>query len=107
MKRKKETDLISREEVKAKYKEQFMNSLVDKERNIDFSEYAKIPCELFNKFIDSIPSAVTEKKGEWIYSVRFSRIYPMYECSNCCGLSQSCYVKFCPNCGADMRENKE
>lgn len=104
MKRKKRTDLISREEVKAKYKEQFMNSLVDEERNIDFSEYAETPCKRFNEFIDSIPNAVTERKGEWIYSERFSKIYPMYECSKCRGLSQSCYVNFCPNCGADMRE---
>lgn len=65
MKRKKKTDLISREEVKAKYKEQFMNSLVDKERNIDFSEYAEMPCERFNEFIDSIPCVVPEK-GEYL-----------------------------------------
>ena len=56
------TDLISREEVKARYKEQFRNSLVDKARNIDFSECAEIPCKRFNEFIDSIPSAVPESE---------------------------------------------
>ena len=108
----KETDLISREEAKARYKEKFVDSLVDEERNIDFSEYAEMPCERFNEFIDSIPSAVPEReKGEWVHA-RVGRLFPSndYKCSICgnvlnfdgvnCGRGDA---NFCPNCGANMK----
>ena len=47
-------------------------------------------------------------KGRWIYEeylfngVRVSR----YRCSNC-HKTKSCKSDFCPNCGADMRNNEE
>lgn len=82
----KSTDLISREAV-IDLLNQF--GYYDKEMERDLS---------------AIPSAVPEReKGEWVYSERFSTIYPMYVCSKCSGLNRSCYDNFCSNCGADMR----
>ena len=54
-----------------------------------------------------ILSVPEREKGEWVYSERFSTIYPMYVCSKCSGLNRSCYDNFCSNCGADMRGGKE
>lgn len=58
-------DAISRSLVKAEYKRRLEESLIDKSRGIDLSEYAN--CELFNKFIDSLPSITPQPKtGHWI-----------------------------------------
>ena len=82
----------------------------------DYDEYA-VPLSA----LDEAPSIDIEpKRGEWIvHEARtevndgFIDFFPTeYECSNC-GLKQSMYFinskpsNFCPNCGADMREESE
>ena len=63
--------------------------------------------------IDELPTIDARKKGHWISAVEFE------ECSVCHGTNlkefQMAYgkairwikVNFCPNCGADMREEKK
>ena len=110
LERDKGTDLISREEAKAKYKEQITSNLIDKKRNIDFSEYAEIHCKRFNEFIDSIPSAIPEReKGHWIpvYGKNGKTIMS-YKCSKCQFHPKHAIITdFCGGCGADMREVSE
>lgn len=68
--------------------------------------------------------AVERKKGRWIpgreiekvmFNDEISAVYEDYKCSSC-GLKLfrllhnsdgTAFYKFCPNCGADMRERKE
>ena len=61
--------------------------------------------KLFEKVIDSIPSAdvVERKRGEWIFD---DPIRANFKCSECLERNDIC-SKFCPNCGADMRERKD
>ena len=47
-------DLISRQVIKSEYKRKLKETLIDKDRNIDLTEYAD--CSSFNEFVDSIPS---------------------------------------------------
>ena len=88
-------DLISRQAV-LNLKQIFTDNAGYETEYVDVEDIKELP---------SIPSV--DNKGEWIYSERFSKVFPMYVCSKCSGLSASCYVKFCPNCGADMRGDKE
>ena len=48
--------LIDADAVKQKYRDKFIESLVDKDRGIDLSEYAEEPSKSFNRFIDEIPT---------------------------------------------------
>ena len=48
--------LINADVVKRKYRDKFIESLVDKDRGIDLSKYAEEPSKSFNKFIDEIPT---------------------------------------------------
>ena len=64
------------------------------------------------EIIKSLPSAdvVERKRGEWI-NQNSGAFYPM-ECSSChkppiCDDDGYCLTDFCPNCGADMREQTE
>lgn len=46
------------------------------------------------------------KEGEWITPPKnrdYSHLVDFYECPFC-GYIEDCFVNFCPNCGADMRE---
>ena len=48
--------LIDADALKEKYRDMFVKSLVDKDRGIDLSEYAKEPSNSFNRFIDEMPT---------------------------------------------------
>jgi hypothetical protein len=48
--------LIDADAVKLKYRDKIIKSLVDKDREIDLSEYAGEPCKSFDRFIDEIPT---------------------------------------------------
>ena len=63
------------------------------------------------KAIRALPSAEPERKtGTWIYDTE--RVagdgwtYSQYHCSECGFQVLGGMVKFCPNCGADMRGEK-
>ena len=59
---------------------------------------------IFN--IKKLPSAQPERlKGKWIHQSKFSRI----ECDQCGKVFRNSFApkNFCPNCGADMRGNKD
>lgn len=58
--------------------------------------------EAIAEMVMSVPSAdvVERKKGEW-----YDRGSLSCRCSNC-GCKSPEEFSFCPNCGADMRENK-
>lgn len=67
--------------------------------------------------LDEMPPAdvVERKKGKWIKKMRiietdkYASYTPEWYCS-CCGEGYAPYIaeliSFCPNCGADMREEK-
>lgn len=82
-----------------------------REEYVDFANALKnnytIDFDKLPEFCDMAISLLKKNKGKWIYSERFSHIYPMYECSKCSGLTRSCYDRFCTNCGADMREEED
>ena len=60
------------------------------------------PCKQYTA-IDTLPSAQPErKKGKWLK--RGSRL--CYKCSECDGFSIA-QENYCPNCGADMRGDKD
>ena len=48
--------LVDADAIKQKYRDKFIESLIDKDRGIDLSEYAEEPSKSFNKFIDEIPT---------------------------------------------------
>ena len=56
-------DAISRQAVKDKYKERFVNNLKDNDRRIDLSKYAEKPYKAFCEFMDSIPPITPLPKG--------------------------------------------
>ena len=66
--------------------------------------------ESYREYIESLPSA--QKKGHWIHDTTISLINNM-EISLPAGVCNVCDIhveytsKFCPNCGADMREDGE
>jgi len=58
--------------------------------------------------ISSIPAADVRPvvRGRWITPPKnrdYAHMLDFYECP-LCGYIEDCSVKFCPNCGADMRE---
>lgn len=48
--------LINADLLKQKYRDMFVESLVDKDRGIDLSEYAEEPSKSFYRFIDEMPT---------------------------------------------------
>ena len=64
---------------------------------------------LAKTMIESLPSAQPErKKGKWIDETFKPRglVYHPYKC-NQCGEHSEADSNFCPNCGADMRGDKD
>ena len=68
--------------------------------------------ETIMKIINSVPSVKPErKKGEWIYEGKRGR-FPACKCSICGHYENADWamlqgVNYCPNCGADMKEEYE
>ena len=59
--------------------------------------------------VESLPSVQPKRdKGEWIFKDDNRAISPIgyYECSQCHEGRLLCEDNFCPNCGADMRGEK-
>ena len=68
--------LIDADALKKKYRKDMTKNLIDKKRNIDLSKYAKEPCDVFDKYIDEMPTvdvieqirAEIEAEKQHIYS---------------------------------------
>lgn len=96
---------------------------------MEMPRFFKIKTNPTNKEIEAVPifseDVVEVKHGEWIKGKEIAREmladrtlhidYENFTCSNC-GIvlkellyhnDGSPFYKFCPNCGADMRERKE
>ena len=56
--------------------------------------------------IDSVPAAdvVERKKGKWMYKKITTDLHVVGQCSVC--KERRVIDNFCPNCGADMREEE-
>lgn len=95
-------DTVSRQEVKNIFTELYGISAIGSV--FDKYEWADI-CETT---ANELPSIQPErKKGEWIYQGKFSRAE--VECDQCGKVFRNTFApkNFCPNCGADMRGDKE
>lgn len=63
--------------------------------------------------LNSIPTVDVRHvvRGEWVVSCKPGDMYPHMNCSVCNfywrEIGHRKYFKFCPNCGADMRGDKE
>lgn len=103
-------DYISREELeKAMYHEAF-------ETDTDLQKWdggCWIRYKLFENVIEHLPAAdvVARKHGKWIRSKIPNEKYVCSECGGACWYydcqKEVIESKFCPNCGADMREVDE
>lgn len=110
--------LIDADELKKSYKQRYKESLIDRNRGIDLSEYAEMACDKFDEFVDSIPDA--GKTGHWIMPQQddgmSDPIYYQVRCSECGfdldpqtwyeELKQYGADKYCPKCGAKLVEDK-
>jgi len=98
--REKGTDLISREKALTELEAHKLPKQYCIDHNIDET----IDMGMVRIILNQLPSAVLEReKGEWIKCCSCCR---EYKCSNC--EYEHCQESnFCPNCGADMRGDKE
>ena len=65
--------LIDADAIKQKYRDKLIKNLIDKDRGIDLSEYAKEPSKSFNRFIDEMPTvdALDKIRAEIRKKMRF------------------------------------
>ena len=56
-------------------------------------------------YIKQLPSVSQVKTGYWIKHLNSDKVLKIYQCSNC-GNYQGYKQKFCEECGADMRGDK-
>lgn len=66
-------------------------------------EVCKERMEIFNLPNIACQYEAHELVGEWVLDKEISFIFNIYECSKC-RFNGSKRWHFCPNCGADMRE---
>lgn len=98
-------DLISRQQVI----DALRNYLVGKNVPCD----GTLTCRLIeNEVISKLPSAQPERKtGHWIKTARWDRVYYCNQCRNYLDFdgvnAGRGSTNFCPNCGADMRGEKD
>ena len=59
-------------------------------------------CEAVEIAIQALSAQPERKKGKWIYTPTEPLGYICSECKEGC-----CRYNFCPNCGADMRGDKD
>lgn len=90
-----------------------LNELYDMRRMRDEDGYVLIYKSDAISSIESLPSVQPErKKGKWIEAHDTSG-HDYFRCSKCGTYIETIFfandyeVNFCPNCGADMMENKE
>lgn len=61
------------------------------------------PCREILKTIDDAPTIEERKTGKWLPDKHDMAGYGYFDCSEC-GANFYDVYDFCPNCGADMRE---
>ena len=92
--------------------EALIAKIMNEMRRFNYDETRILTLSSVIKMVDEIPAVDVKKKGHWISVAEFE------QCSVCHGTHlkefQMAYGKalwiksdFCPNCGADMREEKE
>lgn len=107
------SDLIDREEL---YHDMTMKRLELHEKGLSWNEF----CRGFGfamEFVKNAPSAEPERKtGKWIgewdtYDWDGEPIVDIWRCSVCdkvfCEWEEKPDWKYCPNCGAEMRDDNE
>ena len=98
------SEYIKREDAKLRIFEYGLNH----RDNISISS----TCENLERQMNAVPSAdvVERKTGEWGYRWKVHgdgrRPTELFPCSEC-GYESTMVTNFCPNCGADMREENE
>lgn len=85
-----------------------MTNYINREtaRETLLTAYPLLQHERLDTVISSIPAAdVREvKRGHWnVYSAK----HGLYSCSECHSVPAFLHSPFCPNCGADMREEQD
>lgn len=55
-------DLKDADEIKEFYRKKLVSNLVDEARGLDWSEYAELPCKVFNKVIDEALTIIEANK---------------------------------------------
>lgn len=87
-----------------------MADLIDRQAAIDalIEWYGCKPNDIkaFEEIIEALPSAQPRMKGKWIDETfkSWGLVYHPYRC-NQCGEHSEADSNFCPNCGADMRND--
>ena len=110
-------DAISRQEVKKIAKEMYLevaNMKLDVSTISDCISYTSSKCrEVLENKLQALPSVKQQeprkRKGHWIehpHEWGTNWEYSMYECSECNEYTVG-DSDFCPNCGADMREEQK
>lgn len=57
--------------------------------------------------VEDAPTIEERKKGKWLcHDIREGHLIEKYSCAVCDYYSGTKRTNFCPNCGADMREEK-
>lgn len=66
-----------------------------------YSKHENIPVDEIKYRVMNVPSAKLERKGKW-----GNAGFMLAKCSECgAQVAELEYDNFCPNCGADMRED--
>ena len=107
-------DAVSRAEVKKIAKEMYLevaNMNLDVKTISDCISYTSSKCrEVLEEKLKVLPSVTPQPpKGHWIehpHECGINWEYSMYECSECHEWTED-NSDFCPNCGADMSEEKK
>ena len=71
------------------------------------NEVGHVPLPIIRQNIMDIPAAdvAPVKRGRWIHDI--NNLYGCSECMERETMSPKRLKRFCPNCGADMRERKD
>lgn len=77
--------------------------MTQEEQDLYFAEKIIIEEQAYSRGYEDAKKQFERPHGEWVLDKEFSFIFNMYECSKC-RFNGSKRWHFCPQCGADMRE---
>ena len=84
-----------------------MAEYIKREDVLALSHYDDHDCEIVDvEDVEKLPSAdvIERKKGKWMYKKITTDLHVVGQCSVC--KERRVIDNFCPNCGADMREEE-